>query len=202
MSGLPVHLCQDVCKHSSCHPFFICEFLYLSHCWKRWRIESKFFFFAFLKQSFVWWYSRCASELPWRAPWLPPSLITKIGDCHCVEPFPIQFSSEFCGNQACATSSENDPFCSILHALRTLYFGDIPHSSKHSRFPHCESSVLILRWKDFSDDFFANQHLMHLWSGDSWLDALFGWFLSWCTILLVNRVRLSSSRLTAACEKP
>ena len=49
------------------------------------------------------------------------------GDCQCVEAFPVQVSCEFCGNQARATGSRNDPFCPILQAIRT-------DSSKHFTF--------------------------------------------------------------------
>ena len=100
------------------------------------------------------------------------------------------------GNQACATSTVNDPFCSILQATRTLptSLGEISHCLKHSTF-HREWIICVYSSLEglYVQSLVQNQQLMRLC-----LDH----FLTWCTRLFDNRVGMSSSCSTAACDTP
>ena len=76
-------------------PFYFREFFVnLRNCHilrKRWRMCLNPFLCRTLKHKRAWWYSRCASDLPWRTPWLPPLWTTKLRMVNVSNIFPFNF---------------------------------------------------------------------------------------------------------------
>ena len=92
---------------------------------------------------------------------------------------------KFGGNQTCPTSTVDDAFCpGLFDSLHTGFLKRPRTIRSISRFPYCESSVSILRWRDYH---------VRLLCLSAIIASLSGWLLTWCTNLFRTTRELDTS---------
>ena len=126
-----MQLCQGVCKILHPNLFPSANFCNVSHTVGNAERLNRIYAFSLSSSNLLFDGTLFVLRIfrdAWRVPFLITKLAIVIFSCSI-------FGSYFCGNQACATSAVNEPFCPILRAIRTLHFREISHSPKHSTFP-------------------------------------------------------------------